>query len=107
MTGTNDFEALPPGASAQEILAALRRLAEQAGEVILQFYARGEAIEVRDKEDASPVTVADEACEAFILSALAQLTPDIPIISEEAADSGSLPTIAKDERFWLVDPLDG
>ena len=98
---------LPENASVQELLAALRMLAEQAGKVVLEYYAQGDAVEVRDKDDSSPVTAADEACEAFILDALRQLTPNIPIISEEAASAGDLPDVVRDGAFWLVDPLDG
>ena len=68
-----------------DLLAVLRMLAERAGKIALAYYAEGGEIEVRDKSDASPVTEADEACEAFLLDALAKLTPDIPVVSEEAA----------------------
>ncbi|MDF2096727.1 3'(2'),5'-bisphosphate nucleotidase CysQ [Aquibaculum arenosum] len=101
------FSPLPDEASAEDLLAVLRSLAEQAGKVVLEYYAQGDAVEVRDKDDASPVTAADEACERFILQALKQITPSIPIISEEAASAGELPDVVKGGRFWLVDPLDG
>lgn len=39
------------------------------------------------------------------LAALARLTPSIPIVSEEAAAAGRIPSVAG--AFWLVDPLDG
>lgn len=96
----------PDSDSAEDLLTVLRLLAEQAGEVVLRHYANTE-IEVRDKDDASPVTAADEDCEAFILDALKRLTPDIPVISEEAASAEALPEVAEGGRFWLVDPLDG
>lgn len=107
MDSTADLTALPSNASAEDLLAVLRLLAERAGKVVLRFYEQGEAVDVRDKEDESPVTAADEACEDFILDALKRLTPDIPIISEEAAAAGTLPDVVADGRFWLVDPLDG
>lgn len=94
-------------ADARDLLDVLRVIAERAGKVVLAHYAEGADIEVRQKEDSSPVTAADEACEAFILEALASLTPDIPVISEEAAEAGSLPELGESRRFWLVDPLDG
>ncbi|WP_375592703.1 3'(2'),5'-bisphosphate nucleotidase CysQ [Algihabitans albus] len=90
-----------------DLLAVLRMLAERAGKIALAYYAKGGEIEVRDKSDASPVTEADEACEAFLLDALAKLTPDIPVVSEEAAAQDGLPDIDVDQAFWLVDPLDG
>ncbi|TQV83980.1 3'(2'),5'-bisphosphate nucleotidase CysQ [Denitrobaculum tricleocarpae] len=87
-------------------MAALRLIAERAGKVILQYYVDAEEITVRQKDDASPVTDADEAAETFILGALNTLTPHIPVVSEEAASAGEIPEIDGD-FFWLVDPLDG
>ncbi len=94
---------------AEDLLAALELIAEQAGKEILAYYvaaADGEGPVVREKADASPVTEADEVAEAYILEALAKLTPDIPIVSEEAASEGYLPDVSGG-CFWLVDPLDG
>ncbi len=91
----------------EDLIAVLRTLAERAGKIVLAYYVEGEEIEVRSKDDSSPVTAADEACEEFILEALAKLTPDIPVVSEEAASEGQIPEVAAGERFWLVDPLDG
>ena len=90
----------------EDLLAVMRLIAERAGKVILDYYGAGEDIEVREKTDQTPVTEADEAAEAFIIEALEQLTPDIPIVSEEAVSKGARPQIEGD-RFWLVDPLDG
>ncbi|MEQ8356501.1 MAG: 3'(2'),5'-bisphosphate nucleotidase CysQ [Kiloniellaceae bacterium] len=93
-------------AGAEDILAVLKLIAERAGKVILAYYAEADEIEVREKDDASPVTEADEAAETFILGALNTLTPDIPVVAEEAMAAGEAPEIDGD-RFWLVDPLDG
>ena len=57
------------------------------------------------KADASPVTAADEAGEAIILAGLRELTPNLPIVAEEAV-AGEAPEVG-DGLFWLVDPLDG
>ena len=92
--------------SDDELLATLRQIAERAGRVILDYYEGDDAIEVRSKDDDSPVTAADEAAEAFILGALNTLTPHIPVVSEEAMAAGEEPDIP-DGIFWLVDPLDG
>ena len=86
-----------------ELREALLPVARAAGEAILAIYATDFA--VRGKADASPVTEADERAEAVILSHLARLTPDIPVVAEEAAAAGRIPQVGK--RFWLVDPLDG
>ncbi|MDX1575228.1 MAG: 3'(2'),5'-bisphosphate nucleotidase CysQ [Kiloniellales bacterium] len=92
---------------AEDLLAVLKLIAERAGKEILAYYVEGEdGPAVREKADSTPVTEADEAAEAFILEALAKLTPDIPVVSEEAAAAGHLPDVSGG-RFWLVDPLDG
>jgi len=87
------------------LLPALSRIAEQAGREILRHYHPG--IEARLKGDRTPVTAADEAAEAIILPALAEVARDIPTVAEEAASRGGLPEIDRAERFFLVDPLDG
>ncbi|WP_409276919.1 3'(2'),5'-bisphosphate nucleotidase CysQ [Pseudomonas defluvii] len=78
-------------------------IAREAGELVMEIYRSD--FEVRGKIDASPVTEADERAEALILQALAERTPGIPVISEEAAACGRVPEV--NQRFWLVDPLDG
>ncbi|OGA47640.1 MAG: 3'(2'),5'-bisphosphate nucleotidase [Betaproteobacteria bacterium RIFCSPLOWO2_12_FULL_63_13] len=85
------------------LLEDLLPLAREAGKIIMEVYATDFA--VRGKADRSPVTEADEKAEAVILSGLVQLTPEIPIVSEEAAAEGRIPVVG--ETFWLVDPLDG
>lgn len=85
------------------LLPALEDLARRAGAAILEVYAQDFA--VRAKDDASPVTEADERAEAIIVPGLAALTPSIPIVSEEASAAGNTPQVG--EAFWLVDPLDG
>jgi len=70
------------GAAAGELLAAISRIAEQAGQEILRHYHPG--VEARLKQDRTPVTAADEAAEAIILPALRDLAQDIPSVAEEA-----------------------
>ncbi len=89
--------------SRPELLPPLMDCARLAGERIMQVYARKDK-GAATKGDGSPVTLADTAAEAVILPVLADLTPDIPVVSEENAASHAL---AAGERFWLVDPLDG
>jgi 3'(2'), 5'-bisphosphate nucleotidase len=86
------------------MLDQLIRIAKSAGDVILDIYARQD-VGVSHKGDGSPVTLADAAAEAVILLALAKRFPDIPVVSEEAAEAGACPDVA--DRFFLVDPLDG
>ncbi len=86
------------------LLDHVAAVARSAGELVMAMYDR-ESVSVQQKSDSSPVTEADAASEDYILSALAKLTPLVPVVSEEAASKGYVPKIA--EQFWLVDPLDG
>jgi 3'(2'), 5'-bisphosphate nucleotidase len=85
-------------------LQPLTRIAEDAGAAILDIY--GTDFDVELKADDSPLTAADKAAHRVICGALAELTPDLPILSEEAAD---IPLAERQcwSRYWLVDPLDG
>lgn len=86
-----------------DLLQILTQVARDAGRVIMAIYATD--FDVRDKDDDSPVTEADEKAEQVIVSALRKLTPDVPVIAEEAAAAGHIEAIGR--LFWLVDPLDG
>jgi 3'(2'), 5'-bisphosphate nucleotidase len=79
-------------------------LARQAGKQILSQYHSD--FTVAYKADSSPVTVADIAAHAFICNGLQQLTPAIPVLSEEV-DEVSFEERSHWSRYWLVDPLDG
>ena len=87
-------------------LPAVEALAREAGRLIMEVYATDFA--VQDKTDCSPLTVADERAEALIVPALRLLTPDWPVVAEEAAARGEAPELPHAAAcFWLVDPLDG
>jgi len=62
-------------------LEAVVRIVREAGAVVMSVYDA--AFEVRTKDDASPVTAADERAEALIVPALRALTPGIPVVAEE------------------------
>jgi 3'(2'), 5'-bisphosphate nucleotidase len=80
----------------------MRRLALDAGEAILLVYDRAD-FEVRVKGDSSPVTEADEAADRVISAGLRAAFPNVPLITEEQAESHSLSA----SSFLIVDPLDG
>jgi 3'(2'), 5'-bisphosphate nucleotidase len=95
-----------PNGSEHELLGSVSILARRAGLVIMQIYATD--FSVREKNDASPVTEADDRAEFVIRSGLTSLTPTIPIIAEESTAAGQVADIEPHGRpFWLVDPLDG
>lgn len=82
--------------------SVMRRLALEAGDAIMAIYAAPD-FEVRAKSDASPVTAADEAADRLISAGLRAAFPELPLITEEQADSHELSA----ETFLIVDPLDG
>lgn len=88
----------------RQLMQAATEIADRAGEVILDVYATD--FDVRHKDDASPVTEADERAEALILPALRELLPGIPAIGEEAVSAGVEEAVIG-RTFWLVDPIDG
>ncbi|MHA1543857.1 MAG: 3'(2'),5'-bisphosphate nucleotidase CysQ [Alphaproteobacteria bacterium] len=77
----------------------------QAGEVIMEVYQRPE-IDIKTKQNTSPVTEADERAEVVLLAALSEIMPGIPVVAEEQAEAEGLPA-GGGEEFFLVDPLDG
>lgn len=79
-------------------------IAKEAGDRILEVYETD--FTVQQKDDKSPLTAADLAANQAIVSGLAELTPEIPVLSEESA------AVPFEERggwhcYWLIDPLDG
>jgi 3'(2'), 5'-bisphosphate nucleotidase len=86
------------------LVEPVQAIAREAGRRIMTVYTG--AFSVTEKADQSPITEADLASHSCILRGLAQLTPGIPILSEEAADVGFAER-SRWEWLWLVDPLDG
>ena len=85
-------------------LPAVIELVRQAGVATLPFWRCDTT--VTTKQDSSPVTAADLAAHYLLLAGLNALAPEIPVLSEEAADI-ALSARAQWTRWWLVDPLDG
>ncbi|WP_428775588.1 3'(2'),5'-bisphosphate nucleotidase CysQ [Vibrio sp.] len=88
-----------------QLLPEVIEIARSAGQLILDIYENKEYDEFI-KSDETPVTSADIAAHKLITLQLNQLTPEIPVLSEEAANI-SLTDRAQWNRYWLVDPLDG
>lgn len=86
------------------LLTPALEIAIEAGRAILEIYEAG--FRVEQKDDQTPLTEADLAADRIIGNGLRQLTPHLPVLTEEST------TIAFSERrhwkrYWLVDPLDG
>lgn len=86
------------------LVADVSAVADRAGQAILQIYDEGFGVAL--KADRSPLTEADLASHRIIRDALAELTPEIPLLSEESAEV-AYATRARWPEYWLVDPLDG
>jgi len=74
----------------------------EAGKIAKEISHRG--VKITIKPDKSPVTDGDLAVDQILRRKIENLTPNIPIISEETVD---LKEINKNQTFWLIDPIDG
>jgi histidinol-phosphatase len=82
-----------------EIEKALE-ITRKAGELALQYFVQSTPAE--EKDDASPVTIADRECEKLIARMLRDIFSEDGILGEEGT---SLPS--RSGRRWLIDPIDG
>tara|TARA_Y100000768_G_scaffold35624_1_gene23323 strand:- start:1293 stop:2072 length:780 start_codon:yes stop_codon:yes gene_type:complete len=73
-----------------------------AGKQSINLFNQGLKIEI--KEDNSPVSNGDLKVNEILTKKILELTPNIPIISEETVD---LKIKNKFKVFWLLDPIDG
>jgi 3'(2'), 5'-bisphosphate nucleotidase len=73
-----------------------------AGEISLSLRLKGLTKEI--KSDNTPVSNGDLEVNKIITQKILELTPHIPIISEETSDNKSLKDL---NNFWLIDPIDG
>jgi 3'(2'), 5'-bisphosphate nucleotidase len=73
-----------------------------AASVAILAIAR-DAIDVRAKANATPVTAADERSQALLLAAVSRLMPGVDVVAEEMPDLPARPG----DPFVLIDPLDG
>ena len=73
-----------------------------AGEVSLILRKKGLISKI--KSDNTPVSNGDLEVNKLITDKLINLTPEIPVISEETSENKSIKNL---KDFWLVDPIDG
>tara|TARA_B100001057_G_scaffold367035_1_gene370389 strand:+ start:128 stop:910 length:783 start_codon:yes stop_codon:yes gene_type:complete len=81
-------------------------------ELVKTFINAGDiALELRDKglkkiikDDNTPVTNGDLEVNKIITKKLKEITPEIPIVSEEVSDNKDVNDLS---TFWLIDPIDG
>ena len=73
-----------------------------AGKISLDLRNKGLIKET--KSDNTPVSNGDLEVNKIITQKIKEITPDLPIISEEMPDNKSLDNL---KNFWLIDPIDG
>ena len=74
----------------------------EAGHLALQLREKGLVKKI--KSDNTPVSNGDLEVNKFILNKISEVTPNIPIISEETSDNKNNLNL---KNFWLIDPIDG
>jgi 3'(2'), 5'-bisphosphate nucleotidase len=90
----------------EQLRSAVVGLVREAGRATMTYYDAPASADVREKEDRSPVTLADEVAHGILVEGLGRIDPATPVVSEEAA-AADFETRRGWRRFWLVDPLDG
>lgn len=90
-----------------EIIEQISQIARIAGAEIMKIYTgkNNVTIDTYKKIDQSPVTNADLYSHQIIVQLLHDLTPNIPIISEEGSPEWR--ECKRWKYFWVIDPLDG
>ena len=74
----------------------------RAGDLSISLREKGLKKEI--KSDNTPVSNGDLEVNKFITKKIYEITPNIPIVSEETSDNKDN---TKLKNFWLVDPIDG
>ncbi|SMO80712.1 histidinol-phosphatase [Gracilimonas mengyeensis] len=84
----------------KELLSAATEIAKIGGHHTLQYFKQN--IEIIEKEDDSPVTIADRETEEIIREEILKRYPDHGIIGEEFGKTNEGSNIQ-----WVLDPIDG
>ena len=85
-----------------KIIESLIPLFEKAGRICLELRRQGLKKEI--KEDNTPVTNGDIEVNNLITTEIKKITPEVPIVSEEASTNKANINL---KNFWLIDPIDG
>ena len=74
----------------------------KAGETSLEL--RNKGLNKETKSDNTPVTNADIKVNNILTNKIKEITPEIPIVSEESSANKETKNL---KTFWLIDPIDG
>ena len=85
----------------KDITLSLLNTFDEAGKLAQELRKKG--LSEKIKNDNTPVTNGDIEINKILTKKISELTPDIPIVSEETSENKE----KKMENFWLIDPIDG
>ena len=74
----------------------------EAGDLAIQLREKGLVKKI--KSDNTPVSNGDLEVNKFISNKISEVTPNLPIISEETSENKDIKNL---KNFWLIDPIDG
>jgi len=86
----------------KEVVESLVDIFLNAGKISLELREKG--LTKKIKLDNTPVSNGDIEVNNYITNRIIELTPSIPIVSEETSDNKSTKDL---KDFWLIDPIDG
>ena len=86
----------------KQIIESLIDTFLKAGKISLELRKKGLIKKI--KSDNTPVTNGDLEVNKIISNKIIELTPNLPIISEETSDNKNMNDL---KNFWLIDPIDG
>ena len=86
----------------KNITLSLVETIKNAGKEAVELQSKG--LKIKIKSDNTPVSNGDLKVNELITNKIKELTPNIPIISEETVN---LNVKNKSKIFWLIDPIDG
>ncbi len=82
-------------------LELAKTIAISAGQLTLQHF-RSRSLEIIEKSDGSPVTIADQQAETHLREIISEVFPDDSIVGEEFGRSEG-----ESGFCWVLDPIDG
>lgn len=84
-----------------KLLPDLIDISSKASSSIMDIY--NSDFSHKNKDDGSPLTLADESSNNIIIEGLKRITPETQAVSEETFENN----ISYEDSYWLIDPLDG
>lgn len=96
------ISSVPDESELDRFAAVANKVADAAGEVIRKYFRK--PFDIIDKEDSTPVTIADRETEEAMVSVIQECFPSHAILGEE---SGWRCKEQFADYVWVLDPIDG